>query len=162
MSIGTSGANGSPAPTVIAFPWRVELPRGQHAMLRDPEDVSERLRRPYVDTRQAAMGALLASGVAPEEFDAALKGGDEQKAAMGVKMLAAGMASGMRDSHDLLIVALTESWSLDAPIAVESLLDLPARTYSALRDACQKLAPALDPDFDPNPDEASPTTPSNA
>lgn len=157
MSTGTNGA-----PTVITFPWRVELPKGQHAMLRDPEDVSERLRRPYVDTKQAAYTVLLASGVTPEEFDAALKGSDDQRAEMGLKMLAAGMASGMRDSRDLLIVALTESWSFEAPVAVESLLDLPSRTYSVLLEACQKLAPGLDPDFDPNMDESSPTTPSNA
>lgn len=150
------------AETVITFPWRVQLPKGQFAMLRDPEDVSERLRRPFVDTRQAAMAALLASGVKPEEFDAALTGSDEQKSQLGVKMLAAGMAAGMRDSNDLLIIALTESWSFEKPLAVESLLDLTSKTYNALLDACQKLAPGLDPDFDPNVDESSPTTPSNA
>ena len=153
-------ANG--AELVITFPWRVELPKSQFAILRDPEDVSERLRRPYVDTRQAAMAALLAYGVQPEEFDAALTGSDEAKAQMGVKMLAAGMASGMRDSNDLLILALTESWSFEKPLTVDSLLDLTSKTYGALLEACQKLAPALDPDFDPNPDESSPTTPSNA
>lgn len=146
---------------VITFPWPVELPKGQRALLRDPEDVSERLRRPYVDAKQAAMGALLATGVKPEEFDAALNGTDEQKAEMGIKMLAAGMARGMRDAQDLLIVALTDSWSFEAPVAVESLLDLPSRTYSVLLEACQKIAPALDPDFDPNQDEQSPTTPSS-
>jgi hypothetical protein len=157
MSTGTGGA-----PAVITFPWRVELPKGAHAMLRDPEDVSERLRRPYVDTRQEAMAALLSTGVKPEEFQAALNGTEQQQAEMGVKMLAAGMSRGMRDSQDLMIIALTESWSFGAPVAVESLLDLPSKTYNALRAACQKLAPALDPDFDPNPDPDSPTTPSNA
>lgn len=153
--------NNAGAEEIIRFPYRVELPRGQHAMLRDPEEVSERLRRPYVDTRQAAMAALLAYGVQPEEFDAALTGSKEQQVAMGVKMLAAGMAAGMRDSNDLMIIALTQSWSFEQPITVESLLDLTSKTYSALLEACQQLAPALDPDFDPNMDEQSPTTPSS-
>jgi|SRR6185437_6632671 len=150
------------APAIVTFPLRVELPKGQHAMLRDPEEVSERLRRPYVDRRQSAIASALSDGVSAEDIDAAMKGTDEQKAQLGVKMLASGMTSGMRDASDLLIIALVESWSFEMPIAVDSLLDLPSKTYSALLEACQGLAPGLDPDFAPNPDEDSPTTPSNA
>jgi hypothetical protein len=61
---------------------------------------------------------------------------------------------------DTVTVALTESWSFDAPVSVDALQDLPDRDYQALLEAAGKHREALIPTFDVDPDPASPTEPS--
>lgn len=148
-------------PEPVVFPLRVELPRSQHAMLRDPEEVPERLRRPLLDAMEQVSVAVTAAGVTQAEIAAARDGDEELAAAIGIKAMAHGARGRQRAANDLLIVALVESWSFATPVSVESLLDLPGRTYDALVEACDPYLAAMSPDFDPSPDPDSPTRPSS-
>lgn len=145
----------------VLFPLRVELPRGQHAMLRDPEDVPERLRRPYLDASERLLGFLAEAGVTDADIAAARGGDQDRMAAIGVKAVTGGARMIQRGVQDSLIAALVESWSYDKPVSAEAVQDLPGRAYDALCEACEPLAAALNPDFTPNPDPESPTQPSS-
>lgn len=111
---------------------KIDLPGGAWAQLRDPDTITERQRRPI----KAAMIAAGSSG----EFQAALADG----------------------IFDHLVLALLESWSFDAPVTAEGLLDLPGSAYDALTKACTPMLKQILPDFAPTPDPESPSAPSNA
>lgn len=118
---------------------KIVLPDGGWALLREPEAVPERLRRP-----------VNAHAVALQDFVNA----DGEVTAMSPTVLAA-----LEDMNDRLVVALVAEWSFDAPITLEAVLDLPGAVYDALRAAVTPLAVRMMPDFDPTPDPASPTSP---
>jgi hypothetical protein len=143
------------------FPLRVELPKGQHAMLRDPEDVPNRLRRPHMDARERVSVSLVSSGATEADAVAAQAGEPGAAMKLGLAMVSSGASGLKRAADDLLIVALVESWSYEAAIGVEALQDLPGRSYDVLLAACEPLAAAMSPDFGPSPDPESPTSPSS-
>lgn len=143
------------------FPLRVELPRGQHAMLRDPEEVPERLRRPHMDARERVSASLMATGVTETDAEAAQAGEPGAASKVGLAMVSSGATGLKRQADDLLIVALTASWSYELPVTPDGVQDLPGRAYDALLAACEPLAAAMNPDFGPSPDPESPTRPSS-
>lgn len=113
---------------------KIDLPGGAWASLRDPAVVTERQRKPFV----TAMGrASKFEGMDDSGFAAIL------------------------DLQDSLVLALVDSWSFDAPVSADGMLDLPAQTVDALRRACQPFQAGLLPDFAPTPDPASPSAPSS-
>lgn len=126
---------------------------GGTALLRDPRQVPVKLRRPY-DHAVMAFSALAVdaqSGVVastPEEKDA------EEKRRF---VLAAAQHPELDEARtDALIMALVSEWSY-GPVSPKSLENLPASTYDALVEACDKLAPKLSPRFAVNPDPKATT-----
>lgn len=118
---------------------RVELPGGEWAELRDPRKVSERLRRPIL----AAQADLRRFGV-PGDMESTGAG-------FGAAMTAYG------ELNDLMVVALVSAWSLESPVSLESVLDLPGDVYDALRQAVAPFTTDLLPDFGPTVAADSPT-----
>lgn len=122
---------------------KIDLPSGGWASLRDPEDVPERLRRPVVKLTKKLMidpdikmrSGMTASEVTEEQFDL------------------------LEEINDLLIVAMVDEWSYEAPVGVESARDLPARDYDTLREATARHVAGLFPDFTPDANPESPTSP---
>lgn len=114
---------------------RLELPGGGWAQLRDPEAVTERQRKPFV----TALGRA-------SKYEQMDDGG----------------LGAMIDVQDALVVALVDSWSYEAPVSADALLDLPHKAVTALRVACLAHQSELMPDFGPTPDPATPSVPSNA
>lgn len=134
----------------------ITLPSGKTAVLRDPQQVSERARRPVtrLQARIAAgpVGELLRrkDTLTDAEFEA------EAMSLMGSEDFAL-----LDEVNDLLIVALVASWSYDAPVTLDSVLDLPQQDYEALKRAVAPHVTALMPDFSTSPDPDSPTVPSD-
>jgi hypothetical protein len=130
-------------------------------MLRDPEDVPERLRRPHMDAREHVSAALLTAGVTEADGEAAQAGEPGAASKLGLAMVSSGATGLKRSADDLLIAALTLSWSYELPVTADGLQDIPGRAYDALLSACEPLAAAMSPDFGPSPDPESPTSPSS-
>jgi hypothetical protein len=57
---------------------------------------------------------------------------------------------------DALVLALVSEWSY-GPVTAETLTELPASTYDALSQACEKLSPQLSPRFSVTPDPKATT-----
>ena len=62
--------------------------------------------------------------------------------------------------NDLLIVARVESWSLDLPIALESLGELSQEDYELLQKVAAQNVTTMGPNFGLNSSPDSPTPPS--
>lgn len=113
-------------------------PSGFTFTLRDPEDVPERLRRPVERKLVTIMGhgdLLKATGLTPEIMD------------------------DNNELDDLLVVALVEKWSAEAPVSVEAIQDLPTGDVKALRKAAAPFIWQMFPDFEVTPEDGTPTPP---
>lgn len=114
---------------------------------------------------------LLEAGIDPDEFDSvqdalgqdadATQVDKGQLIRLGTAAARAGMSELQRVADDHLAAAFVESWSYEVPVGAEAMLDIPSKARAILVAACKALAPQLTPEFDPNPDEDSPTTPSS-
>jgi hypothetical protein len=140
---------------------RVELPGGW-ADLRPVSDITERMRRP-IKRLTAKLTSYPQFMDAVKEASETTKGGadltpDEQLA------LAAGMGDAfdaLEDLQDALVVAVVRGWSWGEAVTVDAVLDLPGPALDALRTAVSPWQNAMNPNFDPTPDPASPTGPSS-
>lgn len=115
----------------------IDEEQGLHALFRESNQVSERLRRPILEQ------------VDPNDVD---DEGNQRPPAM----------STMNRMFDHLIVALVAEWNLPVPFSMDALLDLPAAQYDALRNAAMPHMNELVPDFGVSPAADSPTEPSDA
>jgi len=106
--------------------------------LRNPDLVPERLRRPVF--QKSVEGASL-------DTDGETPDGEALKF--------------FSEFNDLLAVAMISEWSFDLPIAVDSLLDLPSKTYDDIRTACAPYLEKLIPDFGVDVDPKAITEPLN-
>lgn len=125
-------------------------PSGFTFNLRLPEAVPERLRRPV-----AAKLVELAKAFEPVSDGTS----DQADAPPSDWSLSPEDLQRADDLNDLLAVALLLTWSSDAPISVESMLDLSAGDYAAIRAAVAPQVIRLMPDFSPTPEAGTPTTP---
>lgn len=107
----------------------IQLGNDKTALLRDASQLSERQRRPIVES------------ITPGE--------NPTMAEMNVLL-------------DAMILAFVESWTLDAPLTQDGLIDLPIKQYDELRKAVMPFMGDVMPDFGPTPDPATPTVPSVA
>lgn len=126
---------------------------GGTALLRDPRQVPVKLRRPY-DHAVMAFSALAMeaqngiSAATPEEREA------EEKRRF---VIAAAAHPELDEARtDALTLALVAEWSY-GPVNSDTLANLPASTYDALVEACEKLAPQLSPRFAVSPDPKATT-----
>lgn len=139
---------------------RIELPGGW-ADLRPVADITERMRRPIkrASTKLTSFPSFMS---AVREGQAATKDGremtmDEQLA------IAANMGDAfdvLEEVQDLLVVAAVMGWSWEVPITQDGVLDLPTPALDALRKAVSPYQKALNPNFQPTPEEG-PTVPSS-
>ena len=120
---------------------KITLPNDAWAELRDPKAVPERLRRPVSQ-------ALLVMGKNQEAMTAA-----------DATTLSAEALASFESLNDLLIVARVSAWSLNTPVSLESVLDLPSDLYNALREATAPGMMEMMPDFSASEDKDSPTNP---
>lgn len=140
----------------------ITLPSGATADLRDVADVTERQRRP-IKRIQTKLAGLPDFVHAVEEAQAH-KDGDELTPDQQLA-IAAGMGEAfdlLEDLNDALVAALVLRWSYDLSISADACQDLPGRDLDALRAAVSPYLAQLSPDFEPNPDPASPTVASVA
>lgn len=109
---------------------------------REPEDVPERLRREV--TRLSTRGAKFADLT---EVDAGEMDED----------MLQGMTDFMSAFNDAVAIALISNWSFEFPVALDSLLDLPASAYDEIVRHCTPLATRLMPKFGVDPDPKATT-----
>ena len=129
----------------------VQLPGDATAVIRDPDELTERQRRVMRTALLGAFGDSLAS------IDL-----DNPAADMKIKVTPE-LGAVMFQMRDASITAGLVAWSLPEPLpTLETVQDLPAPLYDALADACASLATGMTLDTSPNPDPASPTQPSSA
>jgi hypothetical protein len=136
---------------------KISLPSGGWVVLRNPAAVPVKLRRPVekalLKLGQSQAKSTLAS--APELSDA-------QKAAEVASTINPEILDQFNDLNDLLIVARTESWSFDFPIAIESLGEFGQGDYEALQEVAAKDVTEMMPRFGISNDPNSPIKPSDA
>lgn len=128
-------------------------PSGMTYLLRSPENVPERLRRPV--TRKLVelsnTVGVTGDGRTPDPFakpdDSAVENVTPEEIDLADEL------------NDLLVVALVAEWSLGVPITVDALLDLPKGDYDSLRQTVAPFVTAMLPSFEPTPDADSPTPP---
>lgn len=158
---------------------KVDLPSGGWAVLRDPETITQRQRRP-LDRLQMRVGfdsdvqALLRWQLrVRREFETAQKDAADRGVEFDVESFEPSSTAPVRqdvltdDQLDLLgslvetaTVMLIESWSHEQPVTVDGLEDLPPKDYTALVEAAGKYRDQLMPSFDVDPAPESPTEPS--
>lgn len=144
----------------ITQPNRIPLPGGW-ADLRPTCDITERMRRP-IKRLSARLTSYPAFLEAIQEAQA--KGDGANLSAEDQLKVAATMGDAfdvLEELQDQLVIAAVRGWSWDFPVTVEAVLDLPTPALDALRKAVAPYQGALNPDFEPNPDPASPTGPSS-
>jgi hypothetical protein len=126
---------------------KISLPDGNWASLRDPKKVSERRRRPimraFASVNQEDLKTLHRTDLTDE---------DQARSVMNPEFVDL-----MQQVNDLLIIALVDEWSFDAPIEADSVLDLDGETYDALQRAVAPFLTEVMPDFDVSPDPKAPT-----
>jgi hypothetical protein len=140
-----------------------QLPQGNTALLRDPDEVPERLRRPAL-AKQAEMFSDPAFKVLADRQQA----GDDVPE---IEFMP--WAVGLSELNDLAVVAFVADWSFTVDgssggeklrVTVDNLLDLRGDCYAALQKAAaplwtQMMKTADDMTPDGVTDPASPTGP---
>jgi hypothetical protein len=101
---------------------RVEIFSGW-VLLRDPDLVPERLRRPVFEKSVEGANLVDSENLSPETM------------------------SFFSDFNDLLAIAMISEWSFGDAITTDSLQDLPSRTYDEIRNLVAPLITKLIPDF---------------
>lgn len=140
---------------------KVALPDGAWAQLRDPDEITERQRRPLQRLqRRTIMKALPHLALEGVEIDKVSPAEFLNKLA---PLLSDEDLDALEEIDDHVIVTLVESWSFDVPVSLDSTLDLPSKQRKALLAECNKLMGRVMGD---TPDEdvldvSSPTTPAS-
>lgn len=101
---------------------RHEIPGGW-VVLRDPEVVPERLRRP-----------LFANSVKMQQF-------------ADMEQVSSEALEALSEYNDLLAIAMIQEWSFGGEVTANALLDLPGNTYDAIRKLVAPFVTKLVPDF---------------
>lgn len=145
----------------------VEIPGGT-AVLRGKEELRGRDRTLVKAAFMAASNAL--DKLPKSVMDGKREDETQEQAVLRLSRDMAGVALTWQESLALLevrqatVVALLESWTLDRPLPTMATIgDLPGDLYDALDEAIGGVAGlASGVNFEPTPDEESPTRPSGA
>ena len=138
------------------------LPSGATADLREVADVTERQRRPIkrIQTKLAGLPAFVNAVKEAEAQGDGTSLTPEQQLT-----IAAGMGEAfdlLEELNDALVAAIVAGWSFGFVVSADTVQDLPGRDLDALRAAVAPYLAQLNPDFEPNPDPASPSVASVA
>lgn len=128
---------------------------GATALLREPDQVPNRLRDPIKDA-QMTLGVF---GIDIEDMP---EGKDKQRAAA---LMVAQHPKEFRAVDQALILALVQEWSYPFPVSADGLGELPGHAYDALKAACEPKLTEIFPSFkyvkaSEDGGEDSPTVPS--
>jgi len=96
---------------------------GGWVVLREPDLVPERLRRPVFEKTSAGANFTADGNVSPEAL------------------------AFFSEFNDLLVVAMVAEWSFENPISLDGVMDLPSKTYDDLRKLVAPFVSKLIPDF---------------
>lgn len=128
---------------------QVPIPGGT-AMVRDPEDLTERQRR--------TIRSVMFTALDGAEVNADTQALDASSVSM---KITPALGAAMFDLRDAGIIAGLVGWSLpDTKPTIDTVQDLPGDLYDALAKATEPLLGGMSVDFSPTPDAASPTPPS--
>jgi len=138
---------------------RINLPSGAYADLRAVEDVTERQRRPIrrIQAQLTGNAGFLDAVNEAEKAGGADMTPDAQRA---IAQVMGDAFDPLETLNDLLVLAAVVSWSYPFEPSLDSVQDLPGRDLDALRTAVAPYIAALQPNFEPTPDPASPIVPS--
>lgn len=142
---------------------RITLPGGAWADLRPVCDITERMRRP-IKRLSAKLTSFPAFMEAVQQAEKTRSSSGDALSPQDQLALASSMGEAfdvLEELQDQLVTAATRAWSWDFPVTVDAVLDLPTPALDALRKAVSPYQKALNPNFQPNPDPASPTEPSS-
>lgn len=112
-------------------------------VLRDPQHVAERYRRPIIakaTSMQRAAAKVTSEiesgeGISEDEF------------------------LNLYAFNDLVAVALVKEWSWSQAVSIDGLLDLPAKDYDEILKLTAPLVTELMPSFEPDVEENDPLSP---
>lgn len=157
------------------MPRRISLPSGAWADLAEPDELTERRRRPVQKTQMKAMKAMVAAGVdktqpphpSPETRATMTPGElaalDQQQNEWMTQVFMAVDIDDALEADAAYIAAFTLAWSFDTPVSADTVLDIPPKDYATLKAEVKPLVQAAFLDTSPQELTAeSPTEPSNA
>lgn len=126
---------------------RVDLPNGAWADILDPDELTERRRRPIKNLAGASVATIARLENVSTGDDMAAVGITEDEADRLTRL------------QDATIVAVVSAWSYDLPVTADSLLDLPGAVYDALAQATASVGAqvAVDVSPTPTPEPGNPT-----
>ena len=132
----------------------IEIPGGW-ANLRETSEMKQKHRR-LIEI--AAMAAAHVMDKMPDDIDV------ETTKMTDIPALTKADAAAITDLQDATIIALLDSWTLPQPLpTLDTIGDLDIGVYDALAAEASKVnVAATRVSFEPNPDQASPTSPSSA
>jgi len=144
---------------------KIDLPGGHHAVLRAPEAVTERQRRPLVRAMRGVRPEIVERQGQIAEMPDLPDGKPTEEKRRALAQLQYDMtneeADAYQDAGDLAAVALIESWSFPHEVSLDGILELPAQALDTLR---VKVAPEVSKLFlntEVSPAKASPFGSSN-
>lgn len=113
------------------MPTTLALPNGAHALIRDPEAISQRARRPFEKAKtQMALLVGEQDDKLPESEIALI---------LTRKLIETDQWELADEMNDLMILMFVESWSFEGPVTRDALIDLPGNAYSALMEHCRPM-----------------------
>ncbi|MGW1623037.1 hypothetical protein [Streptomyces sp. NPDC002172] len=144
---------------------RHQMPDQGWVDLREPAEVSERLRRPIRTIQmKLAQNPAFASVVkdAKDKGVKALEDIDESQAVEMASAMGDEAFDLMDELNDRLIISRVAGWSYGDEVSLDALQDLPGAVYDKLKEMCAEGALQGGPDFSPSTEADSPTEPSTA
>lgn len=142
----------------VTVPNRVALPNGAWADFRPVSDITERMRRPI-----KKLSTQLASH--PDFVEAVNSAQGKELSQTEQLKIAGAMGDAfdvLEELQDRLVCAAVRGWSFPQEVTPDGLLDLPSAVLDSLREYASPYQSALNPNFEPTTESASPTGPSNA
>jgi hypothetical protein len=143
------------------MPTEHTFPSGSHYVLREPGDVPERIRRKFTKA-QTALYKRMRDAQAPDALRLPAEAMQGEAPEMNLDesaMFDTDFLDLADEVNDQLALALLVSWTKEAPISLDAILDLPKKDYDHLRASVAPLMNHLVPDYDPTPEAGTPTTP---
>jgi hypothetical protein len=121
---------------------------GGSALIRDPRQVPQKLRRPF--TR--ALMAMGAHGAEIDDHNPGMSEEDAEKAHKKAVAIAMALRPELNEEYnETLMLALISEWSY-GDVTRDALDELPVDTYDVILKHCEKLAPQLSPSFEVSKD----------
>jgi hypothetical protein len=140
----------------------VTLPDGTVAVLRSNEEITERVFRPIDRAKTKVMNLsarMLERGYDPPETWAELSPEETESRNLRNLAVATDLSDEdqdvMEDYQMALVLGITKSWSKEAEITKDSVLDLPKASFEALAAFCLTSFDGTELDLEPAPNQTA-------